>query len=67
MLLDDRNGRRALGLTHADFAGLGALESDLLVATGGQALLEEKLQASDAGRILYPKMVESGTASSERQ
>ena len=45
MLLDERNGRRPLDPAHPDFADLSALEADLLVATGGQALLEEKLRS----------------------
>ncbi len=45
MLLDDRNGRRALDPAHVDYADLAALEADLLTATGGQTLLEEKLRS----------------------
>ena len=45
MRLDLGSGRRPLDPAHPDFADLHALESDLLAAVGGQALLEEKLRS----------------------
>ena len=45
MTLFASTGYRALPIDHPDFADLSAIESDLLLAAGGQEQLEEKLRS----------------------